>query len=222
MSVKPRSHELLARNRDILERSLNGRFITEATESSLAPQHFARYLAIEEQFVKTAVRVSAFTLFTEPNWDSVAHHAATIEDLLGEQLTYFHDVRARHNAAPADIGRAIELSSGLSTYVLGSVSSTGYAGAIVNMFAAETLYLEWCSRAAASRALNPVLDLDAWIALHVSPAFRKQVGVLGAFVEALPETTAEGGGSDEHLDAWFTAMLGAEDNFHDAIYFDGA
>lgn len=113
------------------------------------------------------------------------------------------------------------MANGLSKHVLDCIASDGYAGAIVDMFAAETLYLEWCSRAAASRTLDPEIALDAWIALHITPAFHNQVAALGVFVDRLPVTHAEGGASDEQLDALFAAMLAAEDTFHDAIYFTG-
>jgi thiaminase/transcriptional activator TenA len=221
MTVIPRSHALVARNQENLEQCLAGRFIREASDDSLARRAFARYLSIEEQFVKTAVRVSAFTLFAEPEWASISHHAATIEALLGTQLDYFHETRSRHTDVPEDIARAVKQSSVLSDYVLDSISTGGYAGAIVNMFAAETLYLEWCSRAAASRVLNPEMALDAWIDLHVSPAFKEQVRTLGALVDLLPEHKTEGGASDDQLDSWFRDMLSAEDSFHDAIYFTG-
>jgi thiaminase/transcriptional activator TenA len=220
MTATPRSAALVERNRGRLEQSLEGRFIREASSATLEPRHFARYLAIEERFVMTAVRVSGFTLFAEPDWASVPHHAATIETLLGEQLDYFQAVRARHGDAAADIERAVDRSNVLSDYVLGSIDAASYTGAIVNMFAAETLYLEWCTRATA-RPLSPALDADSWIALHVTPAFQNQVRALGEFVDRLPTEGSTGGASDDALDSLFVGMLSAEDEFHDAIYLTG-
>lgn len=220
-----RSAKLIALCRERLERSKAVRFVNEARAGTLADQHFARYLAIEEGFVQTAVRVHAYSLYREPDWATVKKHAASIDELLGEQLDYFERTRANYGDSAENISRAIESSDCLSRYVLDVIESHGYAGALVSMFAAETLYSEWCATSAAERTLNQLDGVDEWIALHATPEFAHQATKLAAMVDRLPLKTnlssRDGGASDVQLTTWFTGMLENEDAFHSAIYFDG-
>ncbi len=220
-----RSAHLIEACREHLDRSMTARFVNEARTGTLSNEHFARYLAIEEGFVQTAVRVHAYSLYKEPDWAVVTQHAASIGDLLGEQLDYFERTRAQYGDSAINIRRAVKNSEGLSRYVLEVIESHGYAGAIVSMFAAETLYSQWCATTAAERTLNQHDGVDAWIALHATPAFAQQAAKLASMVDRLPaqinRSSRDGGASDAQLAAWFTGMLASEDTFHDSIYFDG-
>lgn len=216
MTLAPtRSRALAERMRGRLTHSLSVRFIREASDGRLTGPHFARYLAIEEEFVKTAARVNAFTLFAEPEWARVPQHAAAIRTLLVEQLDYFRATRETHSDDPENIRRALERSSSLSHHVMAVIDEYGYAGAVVCMFTAETLYSVWCTAAAGSRQLDTNDSVDAWIALHATPEFGVQADSLGQLVDRLPTDEI----TNDQLDAWFTGMLDAEDDFHDSIYF---
>lgn len=225
-TVRPsRSGIVVQLCRERLERSKAARFVDEARTGTLADRHFARYLAIEERFVQTAVRVHAYCLYREPDWGTIEKHAASIDDLLGEQLNYFERTRANYVDSAENISRAIESADGLSSYVLEVIESHGYAGAVVSMFTAETLYSEWCANSAAERPLNQLHGADEWISLHATPAFALQAAKLASMVDRLPPETnrssRDGGASDAQLVTWFTAMLDHEDAFHASIYFDG-
>jgi thiaminase/transcriptional activator TenA len=219
-----RSEALVDRCRERLERSMEVRFVHEASAGTLTEPHFARYLAIEEGFVQTAVRVNAYCLYAEPDWSRVPQHGASVAALLGEQLEYFAGTRPAHADTSEAISRALANAQGLSRYVMRLIESHGYAGAVVSMFAAETLYSEWCAKAARERRLNAGDDVDAWIALHATREFRSQVEAIATLVDALPRGNtryASGiGGSDEQLELWFSGMLESEDRFHESIYFE--
>lgn len=204
-----RASALVARNAHLLEHSIKQPFIVAATEGTLPADAFARYLLIEEAFVKTAVRVNAFALYAEPDDDAAVHHAAAITNLLGPQLRYFSAVRAQHGVAEAEHRSILDRAAVLGTHVLEAVQSHGYAGAVVSMFAAETLYLTWCSRASRHRNLEPASDLDSWILLHTTHEFEGQVGSLHHFIDLLDEPAWV-------LDELYAGMLGAEDSFHRA------
>jgi thiaminase/transcriptional activator TenA len=206
-----RSTDLLARKASRLEQSIQQPFIVAASTGTLPAESFARYLLIEESFVKTAVRINAYALYAEPDDAAAGHHAAAINSLLGPQLQYFSTVRAQHVVVGGEQDSILKLASLLSTHVLGAIESHGYAGAVVSMFAAETLYLTWCSRARAHRELAAANDLDEWIRLHTTAEFEAQVASLQHFVDLLDEP-------DEVLDTLFAGMLVAEDSFHSAAF----
>lgn len=220
-----RSKRLVDQCRGHLERSKTVRFVSEASAGDLSERHFARYLAIEEAFVQTVVRVNAYCLYREPDWATVEEHAASIAALLGEQLGYFGRMRSGYGDSAENIERAVRASGCLSRYVLELVDSQGYAGAIVSMFAAETLYSEWCAKSAGERHLDILDGADEWITLHATPAFALQAEKLAALVDRLPEETNHSsrgaGASDEQMVSWFIGMLESEDAFHGSIYFDG-
>lgn len=210
-----RSARLLDAAAGRLEESARVRFIREASDGTLDEAALAAYLAIEERFVRTAARVAGFALWEQPDWSIARAHAATVTELVGPQLGYFADVRDRHPGDAARSERAIVASSVLSDHVLGTAREHGYAGAIVSMFAAESLYAGWCADAhAAGRSTG---DLAEWIRLHTIPDFTGQVDFLASIVDALPAAV-----SDATLLAVFTATLDAEDRFHDSIYEETA
>jgi thiaminase/transcriptional activator TenA len=184
----------------------------EITDGVILEQTYALYLAIEEDFVRTAVRVAAFCVWAEPRWDRVLLHASTIEALLGEQLDYFAQLRTEWAADPAVLPAVLEEASALRRYVLNAVETGGYAAAVTGMLAAETLYLGWCTVAASSRVPRPPA-VQEWLELHTSATFAAQVAFLESLVDDLPADI-----TNDQLDAWFTGMLGAENTFHDAAY----
>ncbi|MGW5449336.1 hypothetical protein [Streptomyces asiaticus] len=80
------------------------------------------------------------------------------------------------------------------------------------LFAAESRYLTWCTRAH-ERGTVPDGAMSAWVALHADQSFRDGVRALAAEVDALPDDIPQ-----ERLTRWFTGMLEAEIAFHDAVF----
>lgn len=211
-----RSDRLLESSREALERSARARFVAEATDGTIAADAFARYLAIEERFVRTAARVAGYSLWAQPDWETAEKHARTVADLVGPQLDYFRAVRGRWPADAGLVNDAVEASAPLSAYVLELTGREGYWAAVTCMFAAESLYARWCAAAMSTTAARST-DLEAWIALHTEAAFVEQVEMLASLVDTMPATI-----DDERAAAWFGGMLAAEDVFHDAAYAEPA
>jgi thiaminase/transcriptional activator TenA len=207
-----RSAALRDRNSSALQVSAHRRLMREITDGVVSDETYARYLAIEEDFVRTAVRVAAFCVWADPAWDRVQRHADTVQVLLGEQLDYFAELRTEWVADPAALPEVLEEASVLRQYVLAAVGAGGYGAAVTGMLAAETLYLGWCTVAAASPAPRPPAIQD-WLDLHTSASFAGQVAFLESLVDDLP-----GEISNDQLDEWFDGMLRAEDIFHDSVY----
>jgi thiaminase/transcriptional activator TenA len=207
-----RAAALRNRNGGALQVSEQRRLMLEIADGVILDETYARYLAIEEDFVRTAVRVAAFCVWAEPDWSRVLRHADTIQVLLGEQLDYFADLRTEWIADPLTLPTVLEEASVLRRYVLDAIATGGYAAAITGMFAAETLYLSWCTAAAANPATRSPA-VQEWLDLHTARSFAGQVDLLGDLVDRLPAEI-----TDEQLDGWFTGMLGAEDVFHDSVY----
>jgi thiaminase/transcriptional activator TenA len=208
-----RSARLLEAVSEQLERSKRCRFIVEATAGSIASEDYAAYLAIEENFVRTAARVSGFSLWRADDWTLALEHAHAIAELVGEQSDYFAATRPRWSAPSHRLEDAVVRSNVLSDYVLGLVEQEhGYWAAATGMFAAETLYSQWCSEAVQQNVTRSA-DLAAWIELHATEEFARQAARLGALVDRIPPAVPD----DQVID-WFIGMLDAEDAFHNSIY----
>jgi thiaminase/transcriptional activator TenA len=191
-----------------LAESARVRFVVEASDGSLAADAFAAYLAIEEDFVHTAARIAGFALWAQEDATIGELHARTVSDLVGPQRDYFRSVRGRHPGTPQNTTRALA-SAELSAHVLGVTRDHGYPAAMISMLAAETLYRDWCAAAEPPAGS----DLATWIGLHTDAVFLDQVTALERIVDGLPGTVP-----DADAIRWFTAMLDAEDAFHDSVY----
>ncbi|WP_028936354.1 TenA family protein [Pseudonocardia spinosispora] len=203
-----RSVRLLETHAADLDRALDMRFVREVTEGTIGDQAFADYLRIEEAFVVTAARVHGYAVWAAPSWDAVHRNGLAVHALVTEQIDYFRDARARW-PVPARPGAGADR---LSDFILGAVETGGYPAAMTALFAAETLYLTWCTRAHATGTVPPG-PIGDWVALHTAPPFRAGVARLADQVDQIPPTVP-----DDHLDAWFTGMLDAEITFHDAVF----
>lgn len=96
-----RSGRLLATADGALAVSRRGRLIGEITAGTVAPEVYARYLLIEEEFVHTAARVLGAAVWHAPGWPAAVGHARALHGLVTEQHDYF--ARARRDW---QIGRA--------------------------------------------------------------------------------------------------------------------
>ncbi|ROP58538.1 thiaminase/transcriptional activator TenA [Curtobacterium sp. ZW137] len=207
-----RSVRVLAASADALRASADVRFVREATDGSIDDDAFAAYLAIEERFVRTATRVTGYLAWASDDWPAVAGHARAVAGLVGQQLGWFRTVRSRWPGGPGRLADAVARSEVLASQVLGLTSTHGAPGAVTAMFAAETLYSEWCRRAAAA-PVERFTDLRAWIDMHAAPPFTAGVEELATAVDAIPDTI-----DDDTVTRWFRDTLAAEDAFHDAAY----
>lgn len=208
-----RAAALLDRQAEVLAAAWGMRFVREATDGTLLADDFARYLLVEEAFVLTAARVLGRIVWESPTWEDVVPHAQSLTNLVGEQRAYFAALRGRWPVPHGTDHGAMRQAAVLSDVVLAQTGKHGRPAALVGMFAAETLYARWCTAAAAHPAPRD-RDLQAWIDLHVSPAFLAQVEALRADVDALDPDVVP----DADLDDWFGSTLRAEIVFHDAVH----
>ncbi|PSK99929.1 thiaminase/transcriptional activator TenA [Murinocardiopsis flavida] len=206
-----RSERLLAGAGDALTASARVRLVEEATAGTLDPPSFARYLLIEEGFVHTAARILGAAVRHAPGWRAVTGHAASLHGLVTEQSDYFAEVRRDRPVPAEDAAACLRRAAPLSETAL-RAAEQGYPAIVTSLFAAEHLYATWCARAVDVPAARPDA-VQEWIELHARPPFTDQVAFLRAEVDALGGDVSDG---DVHH--WFTAMLHAEDRFHDAVY----
>ncbi|GAA3749062.1 thiaminase/transcriptional activator TenA [Spinactinospora alkalitolerans] len=214
LTAASRSERLLAATRGALADAAAARLITEITEGRVDEVAYARYLLIEEGFVHAAARVLGAAVWHAPSWEATVGHARSLHGLVTEQRAYFARARAdwpvRAEPGPAGLRQA----EGLAEHVLRGAADHGYPAIVTAMFAAEHLYLTWCSAAAASGAARPA-TVQNWVDLHARAPFTDQVAFLRAEVDALPADVG-----DSALAEWFTGMLREEIRFHDAVYLD--
>jgi len=205
-----RSQRLLETCSGALDRALDLRFIREVHTGVIGEREYAGYLRIEEDFVETAARLHGLAVWDAPDRAALEHNAAAVHALTTEQTGYFREARAAWPVQPNLSGAALEQAGRLSGFALQAAREGGYAAVMTILFAAETLYLTWCTRAhnEGSPPPGPIAD---WVALHARDPFRAGVEALAAQVDRLepPDLT---------LTAWFTGMLQAEMVFHDALY----
>lgn len=212
-----RSAALVARHRDALAASADRPLIRQAVAGTVDPATYARYLAVEEDFVRAATRVQGYCAWTAPTEAAAAHHAEAVASLAREQGAHFARLRPRHPVDPAELPGLLDRAAPLRRRLLTTTSQHGYAGAVVSMLAAETLYLSWCRHAVQGTAFRHAA-VQEWIELHVTPGFAAQVAFLERAVDALDPAEV----ADAQLDAWFAGMLRAEDAFHDAVLPTGS
>ncbi|MFC3999345.1 TenA family protein [Nocardiopsis sediminis] len=209
-----RSGRLLAATAGDLDRAAGVRLLADLSAGRVDPVAYARYLLIEEGFVHTAARVLGAAVWHAPGWEATVGHARSLHGLVTEQRDYFARARADWPVR-ADLSPEARHEAGaLSRYVLAGAAEHGYPAIVVAMFAAEQLYLTWCSAAAARDVARPAMVQD-WIELHARPPFTDQVAFLRAEVDALPAEIP-----DATVRAWFTGMLEAENRFHDAVHVE--
>ncbi|GLY90787.1 TenA family protein [Actinoallomurus iriomotensis] len=193
-----------------MERALGMRFVEEVTAGTIGDAAYADYLAIEESFVETAARLHGLAVWDAPDRTALERNARAVHALTTEQADYFRTARAAWPvpARPDAAGRAAVLSE----FALAAAREGGYRAVMTVLFAAESLYSTWCTRAH-ERGDVPAGPIADWVSLHAGAEFRAGVTALAAQVDALPADIP-----DEHLIRWFGGMLEAEIAFHDAVY----
>lgn len=205
-----RSGRLLRTCAETMERALAMRFVEEVTAGTIGDAAYADYLAIEESFVETAARLHGLAVWEAPNRTALERNARAVHALTTEQADYFRatraawPVRARPDAA--------ERAGVLSDFAVATAREGGYPAVMTVLFAAESLYSTWCTRAH-DQGKIPAGAIAGWVSLHAGPEFRAGVAALAAEVDALPA-----GIPDERLARWFAGMLEAEIAFHDAVF----
>lgn len=205
-----RSERLLKAAAPVMEQALRMRFVTEITAGTISDADYADYLEIEAAFVETATRLHGLAVWGAPDRTALERNARAVHALTTTQTDYFREARAAWPVpARPDAARRAEV---LSRYALDVAREGGYPAVMTMLFAAESLYLTWCTRAH-ERGAVPDGAIRAWVALHADQAFRDGVRALAAEVDALPDDIPQ-----ERLTRWFTGMLEAEIAFHDAVY----
>ncbi|TDC77906.1 TenA family protein [Actinomadura sp. 7K507] len=205
-----RSRRLLRACSGTMERALSMRFVQDVARGAIGDQEYADYLEIEASFVATAARLHGLAVWDAPNWTAMERNARAAHALTTEQADYFRSARAAW-PVPARAG-AGQRAAMLSRFALDAAREGGYPAVMTVMFAAESLYLAWCTRAHEGGAVPPGPIAD-WVALHADASFRDGVHALAQEVDAVP-----GDVTDERLRRWFDGMLEAEIAFHDAVY----
>ncbi|MEO3825640.1 TenA family protein [Actinomadura sp. B10D3] len=205
-----RSHRLREACAEPMGRALGMRFAEEVRTGVIGDQAYADYLAIEASFVETAARLHGLAVWDAPGRRAMERNARAVHALMTDQAAYFDAARAAWPVpARQDAARRAAV---LSEFALASAREGGYPAVVTVLFAAESLYSTWCSRARREGRVpaGPVAD---WVAMHADEAFRAGVDALAREVDGLPA-----GIPDDRLARWFAGMLEAEIAFHDAVY----
>ncbi|WAP53644.1 TenA family protein [Streptomyces sp. S465] len=207
---RSRSEQLLEAAAPTMDRALRMRFVMEVTAGTIGDADYADYLEIEAAFVETAARLHGLAVWGAPNRTALERNARAVHALTTTQADYFREARAAWPVpARPDAARRGEV---LSRYALDVAREGGYPAVMTMLFAAESLYLTWCTRAH-ERGTVPEGAMSAWVSLHADQTFRDGVRALAAEVDALPDDLPQ-----ERLTRWFTGMLEAEIAFHDAVF----
>ncbi|MEU5878715.1 TenA family protein [Spirillospora sp. NPDC047279] len=201
-----RSRRLLDACAPVMDRALGMRFVEEVRTGTISDQAYADYLEIEAAFVATAARLHGLAVWDAPDWTAMERNAAAVHALTTEQADYFRTTRAAWACRP----RPGIAAPALSEYALAAAREGGYPAVMTVLFAAESLYLTWCTRAHEEGNVPPGPIAD-WVAMHAGRPFQDGVNALAAEVDALPTP-------DDRLATWFTGMLEAEMTFHAALY----
>lgn len=207
-----RSRQLLERQSGALDRALGMRFVQEVSAGTISDQAYANYLLIESEFVRTAARLHGLAAWAAPSWAAVCRNALALHALVTEQTDYFRATRAAW-PVPARLTEAAGgRAGGLAEFALSAARTGGYPAVMTVLFAAETLYLTWCTRAQLAGSVPPGPPRD-WVAMHAAEPFRAGVEALAEQVDEIPPGVPDG-----QLDTWFGGMLDAEITFHDAVF----
>jgi thiaminase/transcriptional activator TenA len=193
-----------------MERALRMRFIQEVTAGTIGDTDYADYLEIEAAFVETATRLHGLAVWDAPGRAAMERNARAVYALITEQADYFRKARSVWPVAARP--GAARRADVLSEFALAAAREGRYPAVMTVLFAAESLYLTWCTRAQ-DRGDVPAGVIADWVSLHANAAFRTGVEALAAEVDALP-----GDIPDERIADWFTGMLDAEIAFHDAVF----
>ncbi|NDZ82968.1 hypothetical protein G3I19_31480 [Streptomyces sp. SID10853] len=209
----PLSARLISRNTADWEQALGMRFVREVTSDTVSDSVFARYLHFEREFVDTAARLAGAAVREAPTHAALAGHARTLHALVTDQYAYFTEA-LRTTGVPETGDRAGAQAATLTEEVLSAADSLGYAGVVTCMYAAESLYRQWC--AAAVRTPSARTEVADWVRLHTVAPFTTQVRFLEDEIDALDSTPA----AEAELVAVFGRVLAAEVLFHDAAYIE--
>ena len=193
-----------------LDQAASRRLMKEIASGGIQQSVFVDYLAAEAAFVRTAARFVGYCIYSETDWDRANAHIGSLMSLVTEQRSFFEA------ELPETDGLFETVDTALGGFVQGQIENHGYPAAIVSMFAAETLYLRWCSEALATGS-DTVAErgtaAQRWLDMHVTEKFRNQVALYAAIVDDIPHSI-----SDAELTIWFIEMLAAENRFHDLPY----
>jgi thiaminase/transcriptional activator TenA len=188
------------------------RFVREVSDGTIGAIPFANYLLIEESFVHTATRLHGLAVWDAPSWPAVLDNARAVQALVGEQADYFRTARTAWPVSANMSHQQLQQAQGLSDYALAVAHTGGYPAVMTVLFAAESLYYNWCSQAHQKRRL-PEGFIAEWVALHAAEPFCTGVRALASAIDALPPEVP-----DSRLRSWFNGMLDAEINFHDSVF----
>jgi thiaminase/transcriptional activator TenA len=207
-----RSRRLLDDQARALDRALGMRFVREVGAGTISDQAYANYLRIESDFVRTAARLHGFAAWSAPSWAAVCRNGLALHALVTEQADYFRDARAAWPVLARLDDAAAGQADQLADFALAAARTGGYPAIMTVLFAAETLYLTWCTRAQRTGSV-PAGPLGDWVAMHAAEPFRAGVAALAEQVDVIPSTVPDG-----QLNTWFSGMLDAEIAFHDAVF----
>ncbi len=214
---KPRpTDQLIADAQDHLDAALGHRFFTEATDGTLAPEVFHRYLRIEYAFVDTAARALGRTVHVAPSFERRRDLATALSHLVFEQYDYFHGIAGGLGLRlPGPDDPVPPLARPLHDHVLGLAAGGEYLPLLAGSLGAEWLYATWCN-AAVRRPTARDEVLQQWIELHAGSSFLAHVDWLRAqlddgLAQAEEETAAR-------CLAAYIGTVDAEIPFHEAAY----
>jgi thiaminase/transcriptional activator TenA len=155
-----------------MERALAMRFVEEVTAGRIGAADYADHLEIEAAFVETAARFHGLAVWDAPGWTATQRNAPAVHARTTEQADYFRAARAVWPVPSRPY--AARRAGVLSEFALATARDGGYPAVMTVLFAAESLYLTWRTRAH-ERDDVPTGAIADWVSLHAGEAFRAGV-----------------------------------------------
>ena len=202
--------------RETWDAILGHRFFREVATDAIHDHVFARYLRIEYGFVDTAARTLGYAIAKAPSFQERRRLGLGLYGLITDQEKFFiaafarMGVRAEERTGLPPQGPALPLH----TLFLAVAETEGYEEILACVFAAEWMYLTWCSKASQSPSSRDYIQ--DWVALHAGGAFADHVAWVRSEIDDRGPALADS--RQGRLRSLFEKALEAEIAFHDAAY----
>lgn len=203
------SDRILAANEAVLQQMLEHRFVTDIRSDRLPQEVFHRYLAYEGAFVETAISIFSYACARAPDIATQRTLIGILDALANTQVPYFEEAFSRLKIAPL-----IDAPTDVAAFDSGMLviaRQSSFIDIVTTMFAAEWMYLTWCSAATQCTITDP--DLKTWVDLHATTEFSDQAHWLKAVIDRHGDIS-----DTDRLAAIFERVMRLEIAFHSAAY----
>lgn len=175
-------------NAPLWAEAVGHRFVAELLEGSVAPEVMARYLIQDHRFLDSFLTLLGAAMATADTFRARLILGRFAGLVSGEENTYFLRAFAALGVTEADREDQPDAAptAGFKALMQEAAATRSYAAALSVLTVAESLYLDWASRAPDP---GPESFVHAeWITLHDNPGFRAFVSFLTAELDRVGPT----------------------------------